>query len=136
MLLDHRHNPVDLYVASQIRTRRKLLGLTQKALAKSLGVTFQQIQKYEKGLNRVSASKLYTIAKYLNTDISNFFLGLKDSDYNNLDLKEDKKAYISKEEEVRLANERDFLVLRSYYSKIIDPKLRKKILDLVKQIAQ
>ena len=67
---------VDAHVGNRIRTRRKMRGLGQVALAQRIGVTFQQIQKYEMGANRVSASKLYDIARALQTPVAWFFEGL------------------------------------------------------------
>ena len=75
---DRSPNPVDLHVGGRIRMRRKLLGVSQERLADDLGLTFQQVQKYERGANRVSASKLYEIAKSLQTSIAYFFEGLVD----------------------------------------------------------
>lgn len=71
-------NPVDLHVGAAIRTRRRLVGVSQEALAAALGLTFQQVQKYERGSNRVSASKLYEIARRLGVGIGHFFEGLAD----------------------------------------------------------
>lgn len=71
-------NPIDLHVGGMIRTRRKILGVSQERLADDLGLTFQQVQKYERGANRVSASKLYEIAKSLRTSVGYFFEGLHD----------------------------------------------------------
>src|SRR3954464_14725356 len=69
-----RHpNPVDLHVGARIRMRRKILGVSQEKLAEDLGLTFQQVQKYERGANRVSASKLYEIARSLQTPVAYFF---------------------------------------------------------------
>src|SRR3954464_2505831 len=74
-----RHpNPVDLHVGARIRMRRKILGISQEKLAEDLGLTFQQVQKYERGANRVSASKLYEIARSLKTPVVYFFDGLND----------------------------------------------------------
>jgi len=67
---------VDKHVGLKIRARRKVLGVSQSALADALGLTFQQVQKYERGANRVSASKLFQIAAHLRCDISHFFEGL------------------------------------------------------------
>lgn len=67
---------VDIHVGERIRARRRSLGMTQEALASAIGLTFQQVQKYERGANRVSASMLYEIAKALNTGIGHFFEGL------------------------------------------------------------
>ncbi len=69
-------HPVDVHVGRQIRLRRKSIGLTQHAIAESLGLTFQQVQKYERGHNRVSASKLFEIATALQTDVAYFFQGM------------------------------------------------------------
>ncbi len=73
---DRSPNPVDVHVGQRIRMRRKALGVSQERLADELGLTFQQVQKYERGANRVSASKLYDIARALQMDITNFFDGL------------------------------------------------------------
>lgn len=69
-------HPVDVHVGRQIRLRRKSIGLTQHAIAERLGLTFQQVQKYERGHNRVSASKLFEIANALQTDVAYFFQGM------------------------------------------------------------
>ena len=70
-------HPVDLHVGRKIRIQRKTLGVSQSALAETLGLTFQQVQKYERGSNRVSASKLFEIANTLQVGISYFFEGLE-----------------------------------------------------------
>ncbi len=69
-------HPTDVYVGSRIRFRRRTLKISQEKLAESLGLTFQQVQKYERGANRVSASKLQEIASSLNTSVGYFFEGL------------------------------------------------------------
>ena len=73
---DRSPNPIDVHVGQRIRARRKALGVSQERLAGELGLTFQQVQKYERGANRVSASKLWEIARALGTDLSSFFEGL------------------------------------------------------------
>lgn len=70
---DSKPHPIDVHVGHRIRIRRTLVGLTQSQLATSVGLTFQQIQKYEKGANRVSASKLYEISHVLDVPVSFFF---------------------------------------------------------------
>jgi transcriptional regulator with XRE-family HTH domain len=70
-------DPIDVHVGKRIRDRRRALGVSQEKLAEGIGVTFQQVQKYEKGANRVSASKLWQTAGVLQTEISHFFDGLK-----------------------------------------------------------
>lgn len=69
-------NYINAYVGGKVRTRRMLLGVSQEELAGALGLTFQQIQKYEHGTNRISASRLFELAKVLNVSISWFFDGL------------------------------------------------------------
>jgi len=76
---DHVPNPVDRHVGLRIRMRRKELGFSQERLAEAIGLTFQQVQKYERAANRVSASKLWEIARVLSTSISFFYAGLADA---------------------------------------------------------
>ena len=78
MTLERSPNPVDLHVGGRIRMRRRILGISQEKLADALGLTFQQVQKYERGANRVSASNLYEIARTLQAPITYFFEGLAD----------------------------------------------------------
>ena len=73
---DRSPNRVDMHVGMRIRLRRRTIGLSQERLAEALGLTFQQVQKYERGVNRVSASKLYEIARILRAPITSFFEGL------------------------------------------------------------
>lgn len=75
---DRTPNPIDMHVGARVRMRRKILGISQERLADDLGLTFQQVQKYERGANRVSASKLYEIARSLKASVSYFFDGLAD----------------------------------------------------------
>ena len=67
------YNPIDVHVGERLRTRRTLLGLSQMAIADSMGLTFQQLQKYEKGTNRISASRLYDLSQILGVDMAYFF---------------------------------------------------------------
>ena len=69
-------NPIDLHVGARVRMRRKFLGVSQERLAQALGLTFQQVQKYERGTNRISASKLFEIGRFLEAPVSYFFQGL------------------------------------------------------------
>src|SRR4051812_27851177 len=70
-------HPVDVYVGKRLRLRRNMQGLSQEAVAKSVGITFQQIQKYERGVNRMSASRLFEFAKVLAVPIMYFFDGIE-----------------------------------------------------------
>jgi len=71
-------NPVDVHVGKRLRLRRKVLGHSQSAVAKALGITFQQIQKYERGANRISASKLYEASQFLGVSVPYFYDGIDD----------------------------------------------------------
>jgi transcriptional regulator with XRE-family HTH domain len=73
---DRLPNPVDLHVGARVRIRRKALGVSQEKVAHALGLTFQQVQKYERGTNRISASKLFEIATFLEVPVAYFFEGL------------------------------------------------------------
>ncbi|WP_297514724.1 helix-turn-helix transcriptional regulator [uncultured Caulobacter sp.] len=124
-----RHpNPVDLHVGARIRMRRKILGVSQERLAEDLGLTFQQIQKYERGANRVSASKLYEIARSLHASIAYFFEGLADT--NSAGLAESGEPFVH-----------DFLMtpegleLATVFPKISRQKVRRRILELVRSMA-
>lgn len=75
---------VDIHVGGMVRARRKQLGMSQQSLGEAVGITFQQVQKYERGTNRVSASKLFEIARTLNVSPSYFFNGLDQSDDSDL----------------------------------------------------
>ena len=77
---ERKPNPIDIHVGSRVRMRRKLMGVSQEKLAEALGLTFQQVQKYERGVNRVSASKLFESSKFLGVDVSYFFDGLAGRD--------------------------------------------------------
>lgn len=73
-------HPVDLHVGSAIQRRRKMLGMSQTQLANALGVSFQQIQKYERGANRISASRLFDVSQHLEVPVSYFFHGFADAE--------------------------------------------------------
>lgn len=125
-----RHpNPIDLHVGARIRMRRKILGVSQERLAEDLGLTFQQIQKYERGANRVSASKLYEIAKSLQSSVGYFFEGLADTTGDGV--AEPGEPFVH-----------DFLMtsegleLAALFPKITRAKVRRRILELVRSMAE
>ena len=124
-------NPVDLHVGGRVRMRRKVLGVSQERLAEALGLTFQQVQKYERGANRVSASKLYEIARFLAAPVSYFFEGLSDPAIPGAG------AAVSEGPEQVV---HDFLMtpegleLASAFPRIRRPRLRRRILELVRAL--
>ncbi|GGA89606.1 putative HTH-type transcriptional regulator R00410 [Brucella endophytica] len=125
-------NPIDVHVGSRIRLRRNMLGLSQEKLGESLGITFQQIQKYEKGTNRVGASRLQAISSILNVPVAFFFEDAPGSNPNpGAGGFEDKEAtYV-----VDFLNSNEGVQLTRSFTKISDPKIRRKIIDLVKSLA-
>jgi len=124
-------NPVDKYVGSRIRMRRIMLGMSQEKLGESLGLTFQQVQKYEKGTNRVGASRLQQISEILQVPVSFLFEGGPGGAVNANGLAEaPSPAYVSD----FLATSEGLALTRAF-TRINDSKLRRSIVDLVEQIA-
>lgn len=124
--VDRSPNPVDLHVGLRIRLRRKELGVSQEKLADSIGLTFQQVQKYERAANRVSASKLWDMARALQTSISYFFDGLPDAELNapaSSDGPSPAHAFLMTHEGMELA---------AVFPKVRRARVRRRILDLVR----
>lgn len=129
-------DPVDLHVGSRIRQRRMMLGYSQEALAARLGMTFQQVQKYERGLNRVSASKLYDVALSLNVAPGYFFEGMPEdvADRSGAKAVAYGDAALSGGESDPMSR-RETLELFRAYSRIRDPAVRKRVFMLVKALS-
>lgn len=126
-----RPNPIDIHVGSRIRLRRNILGISQEKLGESLGITFQQVQKYEKGTNRVGASRLQAIASILSAPISFFFEGAPgENGEANPGLAEEGSAYVTD-----FLNSSEGIQLNRAFVRIHDAKVRRKVLDLVKVLA-
>lgn len=125
-------NPIDKHVGSRVRMRRMMIGMSQEKLGEKLGITFQQIQKYEKGTNRVGASRLQQIATSLSVPPSFFFEGapVPDASEGGSGFSEPSSpAYVSD----FLATS-DGLALTKAFMKIKDPKVRRRIVDLVESM--
>ena len=125
-------NPVDKYVGSRVRMRRIMLGMSQEKLGEALGLTFQQIQKYEKGTNRIGASRLQQIAQILQVPVAFFFEGAPHAPGGAPTGMSEapSPAYVSD----FLATS-DGLSLTKSFMRIKNSKLRRRIVDLVEQIA-
>ncbi len=130
-------NPIDIHVGARVHLRRNQLGLTLMTLAKAVGVTYQQLQKYERGVNRIGASRLFNLSRVLDVPISFFFedlspaaagggrrrtRGLSEAPAAALDA-----DILSKRETVEL--------IRAYY-RVKDPKVRKRVLDLLQALGK
>ena len=128
---DRSPNPIDLHVGARVRMRRKFLGLSQEALAETLQLTFQQVQKYERGANRISASKLYDIARTLKVPIQYLFDGLGDAaDVEGLSESLTEKlihGFLMTTEGIELAES---------FPRIRSAKYRRRVLELVRTLAE
>jgi len=120
-------DPVDVHVGGRIRMRRLLLGMNQETLADALGLTFQQVQKYEGGANRVSASRLSAMAKILDVPISYFFSDLQVEGVAVDPADRERREQLQRPETIEL--------IRLYYA-IPDQRIRHQFLDMVKAMAQ
>jgi transcriptional regulator with XRE-family HTH domain len=124
-------NPVDHHVGARLRMRRVLVGLSQEKLGDALGVTFQQVQKYEKGANRIGASRLQQAAKILGVQVNFFFEGAPVSMVAGEGFAEPATPTYS----VDFINSAEGRQLVTAFMQISDPKLRRKIIDLVEAMA-
>jgi len=132
-------NPVDVHVGARMRLRRTLLGMSQEKLGEAIGLTFQQVQKYERGANRIGASRLFDLARVLDVPVSYFFDDMSDAVQNlspvnvikgSCGLAEDPAPF-----ETDPMTKRETLELvRAYYS-ITDPQVRKRVYELAKALA-
>ena len=119
-------NPIDVHVGNRIRLRRTLLGMSQERLGDLLGLTFQQVQKYEKGVNRIGAGRLFEIARILGVPIDFFYDGVASSADTLASAAPPVMEFVSSGEGLQLS---------LAFMKIKDPKVRKRVLDLVKSLA-
>ena len=128
-------NPIDVHVGSRVRLRRTLLGMSQEKLGEAIGLTFQQVQKYERGANRIGASRLFDLSRVLDVPVSFFFddmahdgamhgapqAGMGESDQPGF-------------EPDPMAKRETLELVRAYY-RIIDPHVRKRLFELTKAVA-
>jgi transcriptional regulator with XRE-family HTH domain len=124
-------NEIDAHIGSRVKLRRMAIGMSQEQLGQALGLTFQQVQKYEKGLNRIGAGRLYRIAQVLDVPVSSFFEGLPEAGGDS-----------SAEEIANTAELMSFLAsiegyqLSTAFSRIEDAATRRRLVDLIRTIAQ
>ena len=122
-------NSIDIHVGTRVRLRRTLLGLSQEKLGEALGLTFQQVQKYERGANRIGASRLFDISRVLNASITYFFDDMEDGSA---------EAVVSDDAAIgspELLTKRETLELVRAYYKIADPAIRKRLFELARSLS-
>lgn len=124
-------HPVDVHVGKRLRLKRTLLGLSQEYIGNAIGVTFQQIQKYERGVNRMGASRLYDFSRVMSVPVSFFFEGYEASTSPHGGMSENETPALVHEQ---MPNRETMDMMRAYY-RIKSPVMRKRVLDLVKSMA-
>ena len=123
-------NPIDIQVGNRVRIRRMLIGMSQERLGDLLGLTFQQVQKYEKGVNRIGAGRLFEMARILNVPVDFFYEGVNSAPRPGGDA-EGEGAPV-----MEFISSGEGLQLSLAFMKIKDAKVRKRVLDLVKSLAE
>jgi transcriptional regulator with XRE-family HTH domain len=128
-------NPVDIHVGSRVRLRRTMLGMSQEKLGEAIGLTFQQVQKYERGANRIGASRLFELSRVLDVPVSFFF----DDMPSDAALRPARTGELAEEGETLeldpMAKRETLELVRAYY-RIGDPAVRKKVFELAKALAR
>jgi len=123
-------NPIDVQVGNRVRIRRMLIGMSQERLGDLLGMTFQQVQKYEKGVNRIGAGRLFEVSRILSVPVDFFYEGLA----TNIPAGNDTDA--ATPPVMEFVSSGEGLQLSLAFMKIRDAKVRKRVLDLVKSLAE
>ena len=132
-------NPVDVHVGARVRLRRTLMGMSQEKLGEAIGLTFQQVQKYERGANRIGASRLYDLSRVLDVPVSFFYDDMSDAvreqsplviAHGGTGLQEAPAPF----EADPLSRRETLELVRAYYS-ITDPQVRKRVYELAKALA-
>lgn len=128
-------NPVDVHVGTRVRLRRTLLGMSQEKLGEALGLTFQQVQKYERGANRIGASRLFDLSRVLDVPIGFFFEDMAE----DVAARSPRQVRGMAEEHVDyepdpMAKRETLELVRAYY-RILDPKVRKRLFEMTKSLA-
>lgn len=125
-------DPIDVHVGSRVRLRRTLLGMSQEKLGKALGLTFQQIQKYERGANRIGSSRLYRLSQILDVPVSFFFDDMPvDAASSAKGMGEAARNF----EPDQLSKRETLELVRAYY-RVDNARVRKRLFELVKSVGQ
>lgn len=127
-------NPIDIHVGGRVRLRRTLLGMSQEKLGEAIGLTFQQVQKYERGANRIGASRLFDLCRVLDVPVGFFFDDMPDEVAARSPGQIRGMAEIQAEFEPDPMAKRETLELVRAYYKISDPKVRKRLFEMTKAL--
>lgn len=130
--VDGQPNPTDIHVGKRLRLRRTLLGMSQEKLGVAVGLTFQQVQKYERGTNRIGASRLYELSRVLGVSVNYFFEDMPEADPSLAPGLEDSTVDFVASPTVK----RETLELVRIYNSVEDTDLRRNILNLVRTITK
>ena len=129
-------NPVDVHVGTRVRLRRTLLGMTQTGLGQAIGLTFQQVQKYERGVNRIGSSRLYDLARVLDVPVNFFFDQMPKEIASKSGAASSGPPEGAEMFDPDIVSRRETLELvRSYY-KIENPQVRKRLFEMVKALGK
>ena len=128
-------HPIDVHVGKRLRMRRSMLGMSQDHIGKAIGVSFQQIQKYERGINRMGSSRLYEFSKILDVPISYFFEDFDDGETKHYGMAGMAESSMPEfEHEDQLSTRETMEMMRAYYQ-IPSKTVRKRIFELIKSLA-
>jgi transcriptional regulator with XRE-family HTH domain len=128
-------NPVDVHVGSRVRLRRTLLGMSQEKLGEAIGLTFQQVQKYERGANRVGASRLFDLSRVLDVPVGFFFDEMPDDVAASSPAQRPGSGSRPPEQELDPMVKRETLELVRAYYKISEAGVRKRLFEMTKALA-
>ena len=123
---------VDAYVGKRLRLRRTMMGLSQEAIAKAVGITFQQVQKYEKGANAMNSNRLFEFSQFMNVPVAYFFEGLDSSSPAATGFAEEAATFDHKG---RAVSDRESLEIMKAFKRIKEQVIRKRLADLVRAVA-
>lgn len=126
---------IDVHVGQRVRQRRTLLGYSQERLADALNLTFQQVQKYERGANRVGAGRLYELSHALDVPVNYFFEDLPDAPDGDQSGPAMQEAAQKQYDADPMAQRETLLLVRAYYD-INDPTIRRRVLDLIRAMSR
>ena len=129
-------NPVDVHVGARLRLRRTLLGMTQTSLGDAIGLTFQQVQKYERGVNRIGSSRLYDLARVLDVPVNFFFDEMPKEIASKTGAASSGPPEGAEAFDPDIVSKRETLELVRAYYKIENPQVRKRLFEMVKALGK